>query len=145
MTYPQKTAIQLNPSSSLKSNRQTSARLFIFTWFFIGGIAHFAIPEPFLRIMPPYIPFHLACVYISGAFELLGAVGLWIKPVRSFAGYGLMLLTAIVTLANIQMYQHPELFPSIPEWALTVRFPVQAGLIWLIWWSTRPDSSMRLD
>jgi uncharacterized membrane protein len=65
--------------------------------------------------------------------------------VRSFAGYGLMLLTAIVTLANIQMYQHPELFPSIPQWALTVRFPIQAGLIWLIWWATRPDSSMPLD
>lgn len=117
-----------------------AARLFVFTWFFIGGIAHFAMPEPFLRIMPPYVPFHLACVYISGAFELLGAFALWIKPLRSLAGYGLILLTVIVTLANVQMYQRPDLFPSIPEWALIIRFPVQALLIWLIWWCTRPDS-----
>ena len=118
-----------------------AARIFVFAWFFIGGITHFAVPEPFLRIMPPYIPFPLACVYISGAFELLGAFGIWFKPLRSLAGYGLMLLTAIVTLANIQMYQHPELFPNIPEWLLLVRFPIQAALIWLIWWSTRPDSN----
>lgn len=116
------------------------ARLFIFTWFFIGGISHFVIPEPFLRIMPPYIPFHLACVYISGALELLGAFSIWYKPIRSSAGYGLMLLVAIVTLANIHMYQHPELFPSIPHWMLLVRFPVQGLLVWLIWWATRSDS-----
>ena len=118
-------------------NWQVAARMFVFAWFFIGGIAHFAIPEPFVRIMPPYIPYHLACVYLSGFFELVGAIAIWIKPVRSIAGYGLMLLTAIVTLANVQMFLHPELFPNIPYWALVVRFPVQVALIWLIWWSTR--------
>ena len=121
-------------------NKGLAGRLFVFTWFFIGGVMHFAITEPFLRIMPPYIPFHLACVYISGAFELLGAFGILYKPTRSFSGYGLMALTAIVTLANVQMYQHPDLFPSIPEWWLVIRFPLQALLIWLIWWSSRPKN-----
>ena len=116
-----------------------AARVFVTIWFAIGGIMHFANPEPFLRIMPPYIPYHLACVYISGAFELLGAIGLWVKALRSLAGYGLMALTIIVTLANVHMYQHPELFPSIPEWLLLVRFPVQAALIWLIWWCSRAN------
>ncbi|MES2546349.1 MAG: DoxX family protein [Pseudomonadota bacterium] len=115
-----------------------TARVFVTTWFVIGGIAHLIHPEPFLRIMPPYIPYHLACVYISGAFELMGAAGLWIKPLRSLAGYGLMALTAIVTVANVHMYQHPELFPNIPEWLLLARFPVQIALIWLIWWCSRP-------
>ena len=71
-----------------KNRLKLSARWFVFSWFFIGGLAHFANPEPFLRIMPPYIPFHLACVYVSGFFELLGAFGLWVKPVRVWAGYG---------------------------------------------------------
>lgn len=116
-------------------------RLFVFAWFFIGGVCHFAIVEPFMRIMPPYIPYPLAMVYISGAFELLGAFGIWPLRWRSLAGYGLMLLTAAVTLANVQMFQHPQLFPAIPYWVLVIRFPVQAALIWLIWWSTRPDAS----
>ena len=115
-------------------------RLFVFTWFIVGGTAHFINPEPFLRIMPPYIPFHLACVYISGFFEIIGAISIFTKSLRSMAGYGLMLLTTLVTLANIQMYQHHELFPSIPHWILLIRFPVQAALIWLIWWSSRPDT-----
>ena len=116
---------------------QLAGLLFVFTWFFLGGIAHFAIPEPFIRIVPPYVPYAEACVYISGFFELLGAIAIWFKPVRKAAGYGLILLTVIVTLANIQMFQHPELFPNIPYWALVVRFPVQAGLLWVIWWSIR--------
>ena len=118
---------------------KTAAKLFVTAWFVVGGITHFAYPEPFLRIMPSYIPFHLACVYISGALELLGALGLWIKPVRSLAGYGLMALTTAVTLANIHMFQHPDLFPSIPYWLLIVRFPVQIALIWLTWWCSRPE------
>ena len=116
-----------------------AARVFVTIWFVIGGVMHFANPEPFLRIMPPYIPYHLACVYISGALELLGAFGLWVKPLRSLAGYGLMALTVVVTLANVHMYQHPELFPSIPEWLLLARFPIQAALIWLIWWCSRQN------
>ena len=119
-----------------------AARLFVTTWFLIGGVMHFVNPEPFLRIMPPYIPFHLACVYISGAFELIGALGLWTERSRSLAGYGLMVLTAVVTLANIHMYQYADLFPNIPEWVLIVRFPVQAILIWLIWVSSRPEKSL---
>ncbi len=113
------------------------ARLFIFTWFFLGGVMHFAKPDSFLRIVPPIIPYPLAAVYLSGAFELLGAVGLWIKSTRNYAGYGLMLLTVAVTPANIYMLQQAQLFPEIPYWALVLRLPFQLFLIWLIWWCTR--------
>lgn len=117
-----------------------AGRLFVFAWFFIGGISHFVITDFYLRIMPPYIPFHLACIYFTGVFELLGAIGIWVKQYRSLAGYGLMLLTAVVTLANVQMYQHAEMFPTIPLWVLIIRFPTQVLLLWIIWSTTRPDS-----
>ena len=122
-------------------NRQFSgryfARLFVFAWFFIGGIVHFARPDLFLTITPPYISFPLAAVYISGFFELLGAIGLWIKPLRSLAGYSLMLLTIAVTPANIYMLQHADIFSEVPRWALIARLPFQLLLIWLIWWCSR--------
>lgn len=123
----------------LLSRQKRAARLFVFTWFFIGGIAHFVIPDLFMAIMPPYIPYPLLCIYITGAFEILGACALLIKPLRNLAGYGLILLTLAVSLANIHMFQHPELFTSIPEWALFVRLPMQGLLIWMIWWASRPD------
>ncbi len=119
---------------------QYLARLFVFAWFFIGGTMHFARPDLFLRIVPPYIPFPLAAVYTSGFFELLGAISLLFKPMRSPAGYGLMLLTVAVTPANVYMLQHADLFSAVPQWALIARLPIQLLLIWLIWWCSRVET-----
>ncbi len=119
------------------------ARLFVFAWFFIGGIMHFARPDLFLRIVPPTILFPLAVVYISGFFELLGAIGLGVKTTRSLAGYGLILLTIVVTPANIYMLQHADVFSEVPLWALIARLPFQLLLIWLIWWCSRVESAIK--
>ena len=41
-------------------------------YFYINiGIKHFTEPEWFLQIMPPYLPYHIELVYISGFFEIL--------------------------------------------------------------------------
>ena len=119
------------------------ARLFVFVWFFIGGVMHFAKPNLFVRIVPPIVPYALAAVFISGAFELLGAIGLWIKQTRNLAGYGLILLTIAVTPANVYMLQHANVFSEVPYWALVARLPLQLLLIWLIWWSTRSDLAIK--
>jgi uncharacterized membrane protein len=107
---------------------------FVFLWFFIGGIAHFAKTDLEMTIVPPYIPSPRAAVLISGVFELLGAVGLLVRRTRRTAGLGLFLLTLAVTPAHIYMLQHPELF-GVPFWALVVRLPLQAALLCLIAWS----------
>ena len=108
---------------------------FVFLWFFIGGIAHFAATEMEMRIVPPYIPWPRAAVLVSGVFELLGAAGLLWWPTRRWAGIGLFVLTIAVTPAHIYMLQQPELFP-VPYWALMLRLPLQVALLVLIAWST---------
>ncbi len=107
---------------------------FVFAWFLIGGLGHFIVPDFFLSITPPWVPFPLAVVYISGVFELLGAIGIMIRKYRSLAGIGLFLLTLAVTPANIYMWQNPELFAYVPEPLLTVRLFIQVFLLWCIWW-----------
>lgn len=124
-------------------NSRLLARLFVFAWFFIGGVMHFAKPNLFVRIVPPIVPYAFAAVFISGAFELLGAIGLWIKQTRNLAGYGLMLLTIAVTPANVYMLQHANVFSEVPYWALVARLPLQLLLIWLIWWCTRSDLAIK--
>jgi uncharacterized membrane protein len=108
---------------------------FVFVWFFVGGIAHFAATDLEMKIVPPYIPWPRMAVLISGVFELLGAFGLLIPSTRRAAGAGLFVLTIAVTPAHIYMLERPELF-SVPYWALVLRLPVQAGLLALIAWSS---------
>jgi uncharacterized membrane protein len=111
---------------------------FVFVWFFGGGISHFTNPEFFLAIMPPYIPFPAAAVYVSGVLEVIGAIALWPPRTRGAAGWGLIVLTVLVTPANVHMWLHPELFPDVSPAFLSARLVVQVLLLVLIWWSTRP-------
>lgn len=114
---------------------QTAGLVFIFLWFFIGGIMHFVATDTEARIVPPWMPWPVAAVLASGVFELLGALGILYRPTRKAAGIGLFLLTIAVTPAHFYMLQRPELFP-VPLWALWLRLPVQVALLWLIWWSS---------
>ena len=58
--------------------------LVVVSLFFLGGgVGHFIQPEFFVAIVPPYLPYHLALVYISGVFELVLGVLIW------FPGSGL--------------------------------------------------------
>lgn len=108
---------------------------FVFLWFLLGGIAHFALTSAEMRIVPPYIPWPRLTVLVSGVFELLGAAGLTWWCTRRAAGIGLLVLTLAVSPAHIYMLQRPELF-GVPYWLLIARLPVQVALLALIAWST---------
>lgn len=108
--------------------------VFVVVWFLLGGLAHFVFTEAEMRIVPPWFPWPKAAVFVSGAFELLGALGLLWRPTRRAALWGLFALTLAVTPAHVYMLQAPELFPSVPYWALVLRLPLQALLLALMAW-----------
>ena len=112
-----------------------AGRAVVFLWFLIGGVAHFVATETEVRLVPPYIPWPHAAVWVSGVFELLGAGGLLFATTRRTAGMGLFALTILVTPVHVYMLQRPELF-EVPYWLLVLRLPVQGALLALIAWST---------
>ena len=120
------------------SKRKRAGLAVVFLWFFIGGIAHFALTATEMRIVPPWVPWPREAVLVSGVFELLGAAGLLWLPTRRVAGWCLFALTLAVTPAHFYMLQRPELFPSVPYWALVARLPLQVALLALIAWCTAP-------
>ncbi len=122
------------PSRTIERLR-TAALVFVFLWFALGGVAHFALTELEMRIVPPYIPWPRAVVLFTGVLELLGAAGLLLPRTRRWAGIGLILLTIAVTPANVYMLQASHAF-DVPYWLLVARLPVQAALLALIAWST---------
>jgi uncharacterized membrane protein len=109
----------------------------VFLWFAIGGVGHFLKPQMFVSVVPPYVPFPLEVVYITGVMELLGAIGVCLPRWRQRAGTALFIFTICVTPANIYMWMNAELFPGVSETALGVRLIIQVLLLACIWWSTR--------
>ena len=104
--------------------------------FLVAGTVHLVNPRFFLPIMPPGIPWPMACILISGVFELLGGVGLLIpsETIRKLTGVGLILLLLAVFPANIYMAAaHVQVHGSQP-WMAWARLPLQPILIWAVWW-----------
>ena len=49
--------------------------------FILGGINHFRMVDSYMKIMPPYLPWHLELVYLSGVLEVLLGVMLLVSAV----------------------------------------------------------------
>lgn len=64
---------------------------------------HFVVPDRYAAIMPPWIPYPMAMVYVSGVFEILGGAGVLVPRARKMAGIGLIALLIAVFPANVQM------------------------------------------
>lgn len=105
--------------------------------FIAAGVNHFLNTATYLSIMPPYLPWHLELVYISGIAESALGFLLLIRRYAVWAGWGLVALCVAVFPANVHMAMHADLYPAIPELALWLRLPAQGLLIAWAWWCTR--------
>ena len=102
--------------------------------FVVAGANHFLYTDFYVSIMPPYLPWHLELVYISGVAEVSLGLLLLLRRWSIYAAWGLIALLIAVFPANIHMALHPELYPTISTLGLWLRLPLQ-GL--LMWWAYR--------
>ena len=108
--------------------------------FVAAGTLHFLAPGAYERIMPPYLPLHRELVYLSGALEILGGLGMLTRRTRPVAGVGLILLLLAVWPANLQMLLDARAAGK-PSWWLALlwaRMPLQLVLMWCVWRASRP-------
>jgi uncharacterized membrane protein len=112
--------------------------------FLVAGTIHLADPTLFLPAMPPWIPFHFACIMISGMCELLGGLGLLmpVPTLRRAAAWGLTALLVAVFPANIHMALAHVQIHGFPRnvWVEWARLPLQPLLVWAILWSSAPPN-----
>ncbi len=107
---------------------------------FIGaGLLHFILPDLYVSIMPPYLPWPLLLVYVSGACEVLLGALVFFPRYSPVARWGLIALLLAILPANLHMALHPELFPMFTPTMLWLRVPFQAVLIAWVYRSTVPD------
>ena len=117
---------------------QKGLRIFTALSFVIIGILHFTHASIFVGIMPPYLPWHLELVWISGAFEILGGIGLIIPQTRRFSAWGLLALLIAVFPANLHMAFN-GVFIELPipqsQFGLWLRLPLQGVIALQIWFT----------
>ena len=108
-------------------------------FYVIVGIKHFIEPEYFLSIVPPYLPYHLELVYISGLFEILFGLLILFPKYRYYGAIGLILLLVAVFPANIYLAQSKEDQVAIgaTQEIATWRLPIQGVLIWIAYYIRR--------
>ncbi|WP_231753965.1 DoxX-like family protein [Natronomonas sp. CBA1123] len=111
--------------------------------YIVAGILHFVVPELYVQIVPPFLPFRLELVYLSGVAEILVGVGVLVPRTRRIAAWGTVALLVAIFPANIYMATHGVVIEGAPgggdpsqlvRWG---RLPLQAVLIAWAWWYTQ--------
>ena len=111
--------------------------------FVIASVPHFTSPERYLPMMPPFVPAPLAMIYVSGAAELLGGLGMLIPRTARLAAWFLAALLVAIFPANMYVAisgVNAAGLPSSP-WYTWSRLPFQLVFVWWVLASVRPARS----
>lgn len=99
--------------------------------FVFAGTMHFVIPASYASIIPGWVPFPMAMVYLTGVAEIGGGLGLLLERFRRAAAIGLIVLLVAVFPANVEMLQD-AIAANASGWyqaLLFLRLPIQPLLI----------------
>ena len=112
--------------------------IYLMSLFYISiGIKHFINVDWFMKIMPPYLPYHKVLVYLSGVFEIIFGIMLVFEKTRFLAAWGLILLLISVFPANIYLAQTNGAAMNISPVLAWGRLPFQAVFIAIAYWHSK--------
>ena len=118
---------------------KTVSKYVMSLFYIFAGTNHFLNSAFYLSIMPPYLPWHLFLVGLSGGFEIVLGALLLVPRYSQLAAWGLIALLIAVFPANVHMATHADLYPGISPILLWVRLPFQVVLIAWAYWYTRSN------
>ena len=118
---------------------RSASRWLLALFYALAGYLHLVRPEPFLTIMPDWVPAAEAVVWWTGIAELLGAAALaqpWSLDLRKAGAVGLALYAVCVFPANIN---HFAMDMAREDGGLGLayhlpRMTAQPVLVWLALW-----------
>lgn len=106
-------------------------------FYIVIGIKHFTNVEWFMKIMPPYLPYHKELVYLSGAFEIILGMMIIFEKTRALGAWGLILLLIAVFPANIYLAQTNGAAMNTSAAIAWGRLPFQAIFIAVAYWHSK--------
>jgi len=119
------------------SKTKTLSRWILVIFFLVAGVNHFIMPDVYIKLIPPYLPFPELINWISGLAEIVLGLGLIFPSTRKWAALGLILLLIAFIPAHIYIFEiGPQVTESIyiPKWLAWFRLVViHPLLIYWIW------------
>ncbi len=115
---------------------RTILRIFLALAYLVAGVLHIVSPGPFLAITPAWVPLPETVIFLTGAAEIAGAIGLLIPRLRMAAGIGLALYALCVWPANINHAVNAIAVDgdTLGWWYHGPRLALQPVFIWLALW-----------
>lgn len=122
-------------------NGRNFARWGLALFYALAGALHLILPNPFVSIVPRWVPAPALVVALTGVAELAGAAGLLqarSPTLRRAAGWGLAVYALCVWPAN---FNHMLIDLARPDHGLGLayhipRLAAQPLLIWLALWGS---------
>ena len=105
--------------------------------FLFTGTSHFtSMKYDFAAMIPDPLPNGLWVIYLTGVFEIAGAVGLLIPQTRKLAGICLILLLVAMFSANVNAALNEIPLGGQDPTPLWLRTPIQLLYIGMVWWTS---------
>jgi uncharacterized membrane protein len=119
------------------SSWRDAGRFALVIMFLFTGTSHFTSMKYDLAAMiPAPLPNGLWVIYLTGFFEIAGAVGLLIPRTRKLAGICLVLLLVGLFSANVNAALNEIPLRGEAATPLWIRTPMQLLYIGMVWWTS---------
>lgn len=128
-----------NPRFRIAPSKRARVGLTLF--FLFSALGHFVRTEPMAEMLPPSVPYRIELIYVTGVFELLGAIGVWIPRLTRIVGLLLIVMLVGLLPANIYSAFNRVDFGGHgagPSYLL-VRIPFQLFAIWWTYFATEQN------
>jgi uncharacterized membrane protein len=107
------------------------AIMFLFT-----GATHFtSMKHDYAAMLPGPLSGNLGIIYLTGALQIVGAVGLLVPRTRRLAGVCLVLLLLAMFPGNVYAAVNEVPFRGEAPTPLWLRTPIQLFFIGMVWWT----------
>ena len=124
------------------SSWREAGRIALVIMFLFTGLSHFSsLKHDFAAMIPAPLPNDLWVIYLTGVFEIAGAVGLLIPRTRRLAGVCLVLLLVALFPANVNAIVNEIPLGGDTPTPLWLRAPMQLLYIGMVWWSSMKEGS----
>lgn len=87
-------------------NFSLSGRIAISVMLCFTAIGHFAFTKGMSMMIPPFIPFRIPIVYLTGIFEIMLAIGLLVPKLKVLSGWALIVFLLLMLPGNIYAAMH---------------------------------------